>query len=57
MLHLDVTPANSEDFGMDPVEASELQEASRSTNYTEVYGDELSLDELYIVWSSGVVLF
>lgn len=37
---------------MDPVEAS------RSANYTEVEnGDELCVDELYSVQSSGIVLF
>ena len=41
---------------MDPVEASEPQEASRSANYTEVeYGDELSVGELYIVPSLPVI--
>ena len=55
MLHLDqhlLTPRNFWKRTMDPVEASE------SANYTEVEnGDELCVDELYSVQSSGIVLF
>ena len=58
MLHLDqhlLLRGSLQRTILDPVEASELQEASRSANYTEVYGDELSVGELYIVPSLPVI--